>query len=93
VAQCVEELYYSATAPAKGGKRWSLNKIPVTVGGTTSTTAKSLAESLQRRGCQVHDTRHQPERVTFNFYAHPAGQPGEVSGTKLYREMQRPADR
>src|SRR5271170_1532623 len=39
VAQRFEELYYSATAPAKGGRPKSLNKVPVTVGGTTATTA------------------------------------------------------
>ena len=31
--------------------------------------------------------------VTFNFYAHAAGQPGQVTGTKLYPQMQRSADR
>lgn len=57
-------------------------------------TAKSLAESLQRAGAVRAMTLDiNPEWVTFNFYSHPAGQPGQVSGTKLYPEMQRPADR
>ncbi len=57
-------------------------------------TAKSLAESLQRAGAVRAMTLDiNPEWVTFNFYAHTAGQPGEVAGTKLYPEMQRPADR
>jgi len=57
-------------------------------------TAKSLAESLQRAGAVRAMTLDiNPEWVTFNFYAHPAGQSGEVTGTKLYPQMQRPADR
>jgi len=57
-------------------------------------TAKSLAESLQRAGAVRAMTLDiNPEWVTFNFYAHPAGQPEDVTGTKLYPEMQRPADR
>ncbi len=48
VAQRFEELYYSATAPAKGGQPRSLNKIPVipvTVGGTTTTTDPAPART------------------------------------------------
>jgi len=57
-------------------------------------TAKSLAESLQRAGAVRAMTLDiNPEWVTFNFYAHTAGQPGDVTGTKLYPEMQRPSDR
>jgi len=57
-------------------------------------TAKSLAESLQRAGAVRAMTLDiNPEWVTFNFYAHAAGQPGEVTGSKLYPEMQRPSDR
>ena len=57
-------------------------------------TAKSLAESLQRSGAVRAMTLDiNPEWVTFNFYAHPAGQSGQVTGTKLYPQMQRPADR
>jgi hypothetical protein len=57
-------------------------------------TAKSLAESLQRAGAVRAMTLDiNPEWVTFNFYSQPASQPGEATGTKLYPEMQRPADR
>ena len=57
-------------------------------------TAKSLAESLLRAGAVDAMTLDiNPEWVTFNFYSHPAGQPTNVSGTKLYPEMQRSADR
>jgi hypothetical protein len=57
-------------------------------------TAKSLAESLQRAGAVEAMTLDiNPEWVTFNFYQHAAGNPLQVSGTKLYPEMQRSADR
>jgi hypothetical protein len=57
-------------------------------------TAKSLAESLRRAGAVRAMTLDiNPEWVTFNFYSHPPGQPAQVSGAKLYPEMQRPADR
>src|ERR1039458_1968346 len=38
VAQRFEEIYYSATAPAKGGRPKALNKVPGTVPGTALTT-------------------------------------------------------
>ena len=57
-------------------------------------TAKSLAESLQRAGAVRAMTLDiNPEWVTFNFYSHAPGQPAQVTGTKLYPQMQRPADR
>ena len=57
-------------------------------------TAKSLAESLQRAGAVEAMTLDiNPEWVTFNFYQHAAANPLQVSGTKLYPEMQRSADR
>ena len=57
-------------------------------------TARSLAESLQRAGAVRAMTLDiNPEWVTFNFYAHQPGHPSVVSGTKLYPEMQRSADR
>ncbi len=57
-------------------------------------TARSLAESLQRAGAVRAMTLDiNPEWVTFNFYAHALGRPAQVTGTKLYPEMQRPADR
>jgi hypothetical protein len=57
-------------------------------------TAKSLAESLQRAGAVRAMTLDiNPEWVTFNFYSHPARPPTQVTGAKLYPQMQRPADR
>lgn len=57
-------------------------------------TAKSLAESLQRAGAVRAMTLDiNPEWVTFNFYSHPPGHPLDVTGAKLYPEMQRSADR
>ena len=57
-------------------------------------TARSLAESLQRAGAVRAMTLDiNPEWVTFNFYSHAAGHPSELTGTKLYPEMQRSADR
>lgn len=57
-------------------------------------TAKSLAESLQRAGAVRALTLDiNPEWVTFNFYSHVPGHPLEVSGSKLYPQMQRSADR
>jgi hypothetical protein len=57
-------------------------------------TARSLAESLQRAGAVRAMTLDiNPEWVTFNFYSHAPGRPAQVTGTKLYPEMQRPADR
>ena len=57
-------------------------------------TAKSLAESLQRAGAVSAMTLDiNPEWVTFNFYSHAAGLPTTVTGTQLYPQMQRSADR
>ena len=57
-------------------------------------TARSLAESLQRAGAVRAMTLDiNPEWVTFNFYSHGAGHPSELTGSKLYPEMQRSADR
>jgi hypothetical protein len=57
-------------------------------------TAKSLAESLQRAGAVRAMTLDiNPEWVTFNFYSHAPSSPEQVTGTKLYPQMQRPADR
>jgi len=57
-------------------------------------TAKSLAESLQRAGAVRAMTLDiNPEWVTFNFYLHQPGHPLDVTGVKLYPEMQRSADR
>jgi hypothetical protein len=55
-------------------------------------SAKALAESLQRAGAVRAMTLDiNPEWVTFNFYQHDSN--GQVSGLKLYPQMQRPASR
>jgi hypothetical protein len=58
-------------------------------------TARSLAESLQRAGAVRAMTLDiNPEWVTFNFFSHPAGIGSpEVVPSKLYPQMERPADR
>lgn len=58
-------------------------------------TARTLAESLQRAGAVRAMTLDlNPEWVTFNFYSHPnPADPSAVQPTKLYPQMQRPADR
>lgn len=57
-------------------------------------TARTLAESLQRAGAvRAMTLDMNPYWVTFNFYSHPSGDPLDVTGTKLYPEMQRSADR
>jgi Phosphodiester glycosidase len=57
-------------------------------------TARSLAESLQRAGAVRAMTLDiNPEWVTFNFYAHSAANPSLVTPSKLYPQMQRPANR
>lgn len=58
-------------------------------------TAKSLAESLQRVGAvRAMSLDINPEWVTFNFFEHNnPGNPSQVTGVKLYPQMQRPATR
>jgi hypothetical protein len=58
-------------------------------------TAKSLAESLQRVGAvRALSLDINPEWVTFNFFSHPnPSTPSVVVPSKLYPQMQRPADR
>ncbi|HMC39343.1 MAG TPA: phosphodiester glycosidase family protein [Acidimicrobiales bacterium] len=58
-------------------------------------TAKTLAESLQRAGAVRAMTLDiNPEWVTFNIYTHPdPADPGFVTGSKLYPQMQRSANR
>jgi hypothetical protein len=57
-------------------------------------TARSLPESLQRAGAVRAMTPDiNPEWVTFNFYSHAASHSSELTGAKLYPEMQRSADR
>jgi hypothetical protein len=58
-------------------------------------TARTLAEALQRAGAVRAMTLDiNPEWVTFNLYAHDnAADPTQISPTKLYPQMQRPATR
>jgi len=57
-------------------------------------TAKTLAESLQRAGAvRAMTLDMNPYWVTFNFYSHNPRGPAQVTGTKLYPQMQRSADR
>lgn len=58
-------------------------------------TARTLAESLQRAGAVRAMTLDiNPEWVTFNFFGHPdPSNLSVVQPTKLYPQMQRPADR
>ncbi|HWG74494.1 MAG TPA: phosphodiester glycosidase family protein [Acidimicrobiales bacterium] len=57
-------------------------------------SARSLAESLQRAGAvRAMSLDINPEWVTFNFFQHPATDPGRVDAAKLYPQMERPATR
>jgi hypothetical protein len=57
-------------------------------------TAKTLAESLLRAGAvRAMTLDMNPYWVTFNFYSHVPGHPSEVTGSKLYPQMERSADR
>lgn len=58
-------------------------------------TARTLAESLQRAGAVRAMTLDiNPEWVTFNFFSHTdAADPAALTPSKLYPQMQRPADR
>jgi hypothetical protein len=58
-------------------------------------TARTLAESLQRAGAVRAMTLDiNPEWVTFNFFGHPdPSNLSVVQPTKLYPQIQRPADR
>jgi hypothetical protein len=67
VAQRFEEIYYSATAPAKGGQPKGLNKVPATVPGaalttlphtaTTSNTVAAAAPSTVNGGFRFQDAK------------------------------------
>jgi hypothetical protein len=58
-------------------------------------TSRTLAEALQRAGAVRAMTLDiNPEWVTLNFYSHPnPSNPSLVQPSKLYPQMQRPADR
>ncbi|MGH9126409.1 MAG: phosphodiester glycosidase family protein [Acidimicrobiales bacterium] len=58
-------------------------------------SVRTLAEALLRAGAvRAMALDINPEWVTFNFYQHPdPSDPTQVTATKLYPEMQRPATR
>lgn len=57
--------------------------------------ARSLADLMQRAGCQrAMELDINPAWTTFNFYAPTTpGDPASVHGTKLLPDMKKPADR
>jgi hypothetical protein len=84
----------TSTVVARSGVGVTASGALVYVAGP-ALTAKTLAESLQRAGAVRAMTLDiNPEWVTFNIYSHPdVTQPGVVTGSKLYPQMQRSADR
>jgi hypothetical protein len=84
----------SNTVVARSGLGVTASGALVYVAGP-ALTARSLAESLQRVGAvRAMALDINPEWVTFNFYGHPnSAQPSDVAPTKLYPQMERPADR
>ncbi len=84
----------TATVVARSGVGITANGALVYVAGP-ALTAKTLAESLQRAGAVRAMTLDiNPEWVTFNIFTHPnPAQPTILTGTKLYPQMQRSADR
>ena len=57
LAQHVEELYYSANAPAKGGRPKGLNKVPVTVDAVPTSGQTSTPDSRQGVAANTAVTR------------------------------------
>jgi Phosphodiester glycosidase len=84
----------TSTVVARSGVGVTANGALVYVAGP-ALTAKTLAEALQRAGAVRAMTLDiNPEWVTFNIYTHPdPAQPTLLTGTKLYPQMQRSADR
>lgn len=84
----------TSTVVARSGVGVTSNGALVYVAGP-ALTAKTLAEALQRAGAVRAMTLDiNPEWVTFNIFSHPdPAAPTVVTGTKLYPQMQRPADR
>jgi hypothetical protein len=84
----------AATVVARSGVGVTSDGALVYVAGP-ALTARTLAESLQRAGAVRAMTLDiNPEWVTFNFYSHPdPADPGALTPSKLYPQMQRPADR
>jgi hypothetical protein len=82
----------SAVVVARSGIGVTATGALVYVAGP-ALTALTLAESLQRAGAvRAMALDLNPEWVTFNFFAHPAGSVVPTA-TKLYPSMERPADR
>lgn len=84
----------TSTVVARSGVGVTANGALVYVSGP-ALTAKTLAEALQRAGAVRAMTLDiNPEWVTFNIYSHtdPAS-PTYITGSKLYPQMQRSADR
>jgi hypothetical protein len=83
-----------STVVARSGIGITVTGALVYVAGP-ALTARSLAESLQRAGAiRAMALDINPEWVTFNFYTHPnPAYPALIDPTKLYPQMQRPADR
>ncbi|MDE3206207.1 MAG: phosphodiester glycosidase family protein [Acidobacteriota bacterium] len=84
----------TSTVVARSGVGVTADGALVYVAGP-ALTAKTLAEALQRAGAVRAMTLDiNPEWVTFNIYTHPnPAEPTLLTGSKLYPQMQRPADR
>ncbi|MGH9114229.1 MAG: phosphodiester glycosidase family protein [Acidimicrobiales bacterium] len=84
----------ASTVVARSGLGVTADGAIVYVAGP-ALTVRTLAEALQRAGCVRAMTLDlNPEWVTFNLYSHPdPANPHQVSATKLYPQMQRPATR
>ncbi|MCU4185996.1 phosphodiester glycosidase family protein [Acidiferrimicrobium sp. IK] len=84
----------ASTVVARSGIGVTADGALVYVAGP-ALTAKTLAEALQRAGAVRAMTLDiNPEWVTFNFFSHPdPANPAVTTGTKLYPQMQRSADR
>jgi hypothetical protein len=84
----------AATVVARSGIGVTADGALVYVAGP-ALTARTLAEALQRAGAVRAMTLDiNPEWVTFNFFSHPnPAQPAQVTPSKLYPQMQRPATR
>lgn len=84
----------TSTVVARSGVGVTSNGALIYVAGP-ALTARTLAEALQRAGAVRAMTLDiNPEWVTFNIFTHPdPAQPTLLTGTKLYPQMQRSADR
>jgi hypothetical protein len=84
----------TSTVVARSGVGVTANGALVYVAGP-ALTARTLAESLQRAGAVRAMTLDiNPEWVTFDIYSHPdPANPTIATGSKLYPQMQRSADR